>query len=331
MAQTWDEARVQQYIDDGIEESLNLDYKAADAISKTDGKKREITKDVSAMANSDGGVLIYGLIEQNHLPGSIDPVKRSDFSKEWLEHVIGNIRPRIDNLLIHPISIGGSTVDTVYIVEIPQSYTAHQAMDKRYYKRHNFESVAMDDYEIRDVMNRRQHPAIDLELEAVHTHFVREQDWLLRDTSEISKSVGDVCMLNVWARNCGNVYANYVNAFVDIPAGMIEGFELADDDHFTLHGDDYRRYSAENKLRGVEDISVLVDSVIVPRSTQGQYQPILPELRMLLTSVKLLPDYHYYNCHHTVAWEVFADSALPKSGSMNVGELAVRHECEKIR
>ena len=30
------EARVQQYIDDEIEESLNLDYKAAGALAKTD-------------------------------------------------------------------------------------------------------------------------------------------------------------------------------------------------------------------------------------------------------------------------------------------------------
>ena len=50
----WDQARVQQYIDDGVEESLNLDYKAAGALAKTDGKRKEITKDVSAMANSEG-------------------------------------------------------------------------------------------------------------------------------------------------------------------------------------------------------------------------------------------------------------------------------------
>ena len=74
MADVWDEARVQQYIDDGIEESLNLDYKAAGALAKTDGKKKEITKDVSAMANSDGGIIIYGVTEDptnRFLPGRL--------------------------------------------------------------------------------------------------------------------------------------------------------------------------------------------------------------------------------------------------------------------
>jgi predicted HTH transcriptional regulator len=39
-----------------IEENSNLDYKATDSLNKTlDSKKKEIAKDVSAMANSDGG------------------------------------------------------------------------------------------------------------------------------------------------------------------------------------------------------------------------------------------------------------------------------------
>ena len=135
MAEIWDQARVQQYIDDGVEESLNLDYKAAGALAKTDSKRREVTKDVSAMANSDGGNILYGVTENGHLPGNIDPVNRQAISKEWLEHVIGNIRPRIENLIIHSVTIGNSNPDVVYIVQIPKSHTAHQAMDKRYYKR----------------------------------------------------------------------------------------------------------------------------------------------------------------------------------------------------
>jgi predicted HTH transcriptional regulator len=59
----WDEAKLQSYIGNSIEESLTLDYKAADALASSDGKKKEITKDVSAMANSAGGLIIYGISE----------------------------------------------------------------------------------------------------------------------------------------------------------------------------------------------------------------------------------------------------------------------------
>jgi len=161
MPTTWDEAEIQRHIDDEIEESLELDYKAANALAKSDGKKTEITKDVSAMANSAGGTIIYGLKEhptERHRAEKIDPIDHTQFSKEWLEHVINNIRPRLSGVIIHPVSLSTGPNDVVYVAEIPQSHTAHQAADKRYYKRFNFESVAMEDFEIRDIINRVSTP-----------------------------------------------------------------------------------------------------------------------------------------------------------------------------
>src|SRR5215203_923164 len=84
----WDETRLSKLIKDGIEESYNVEYKAAAALGAADRQKLDITKDVSAMANSAGGVLIYGIAEfadaaKKHLPERIDPINRSQFSKEW--------------------------------------------------------------------------------------------------------------------------------------------------------------------------------------------------------------------------------------------------------
>lgn len=111
------------------------------------------------MANSAGGILIYGVKEhadpeKKHLAEAIDPIDRTSFSKEWLEQVINNIRPHVRNILIHPISLSSSPSAVAYVVEIPQSTTAHQAQDHRYYKRLNFLSEPMEDYEIRDIMKR---------------------------------------------------------------------------------------------------------------------------------------------------------------------------------
>jgi len=60
---SWNEAKLKELIRDKIEESFTLEYKSAGALSRDSKAKLEITKDVSAMANSDGGVLIYGLAE----------------------------------------------------------------------------------------------------------------------------------------------------------------------------------------------------------------------------------------------------------------------------
>jgi hypothetical protein len=165
----WTKEKLESMIADGIEESLGVEYKAAGALAKDDDKKREITKDVSAFANSAGGVLIYGIAEhtdkaRQHLPECLDPVSRREISKEWLEQIVQQIQPRVEGVAIYPVAIDAQNEKVCYVVEIPRSSTAHQARDLRYYKRHNFNALPMEDYEVRDVMNRRTHPALRLSL-----------------------------------------------------------------------------------------------------------------------------------------------------------------------
>jgi predicted HTH transcriptional regulator len=159
----WNRERIEQLIHDNVEESLSLEYKGAEALGKSDAKKAEIVRDVSALANSSGGILIYGVAEfqqreHRHRPEKVDPVDRKEFPKEWLEQIIQSIQPRIDGLVIEPVKIDNSSV--CYVVTVPQSYTAHQARDHVYYRRHNFNVLPMEDYELRDVMNRRKRPKI---------------------------------------------------------------------------------------------------------------------------------------------------------------------------
>jgi Putative DNA-binding domain len=166
----WNRERIEQLIRDGVEESLSLEYKSGEALGKSDGKKAEMVKDVSAFANSSGGTLIYGVAEfqqrdQRHRPEKIDPINRQDYSKEWLEQIIQSIQPRIEGIVIEPVDIDSATV--CYVVTIPQSHTAHQARDHVYYRRHNFNVLPMEDYELRDVMNRRKRPRVRASILAV--------------------------------------------------------------------------------------------------------------------------------------------------------------------
>lgn len=148
---------VKDLIDNEIEESIHLDFKDAQALDKSDGKKKEISKDVSAFANSDGGIIIYGIKEANHKANSITYIDGHLFTKEWLEQTVSSsIQRRISNLNIYPVRNNGNVNETVYIVKIPKSYdTPHLCKDKRFYKRFNFESVPMEEYEIRQSYGQR--------------------------------------------------------------------------------------------------------------------------------------------------------------------------------
>jgi predicted HTH transcriptional regulator len=131
-------AEVQKLVDTQVQESLHLDYKDSRALGSD--KASEIAQDVSAFANADGGTIIYGVREANHVPVKIDEgVDHRKLSHEWLEQIIrSNITPRIDELRIAPIRL--TTDKSIYAVHIPKSYRGpHQEMkSKRYYKRYDY-------------------------------------------------------------------------------------------------------------------------------------------------------------------------------------------------
>lgn len=147
-------ADLHRYIENAIPESINLDYKDSRALN---GKPGEIAKDVSAFANADGGIIIYGIKEEHHRPIELDAgVDHLTKTREWLETVIlTNITPTLDNFEVIQVELSDS--NSAYVVSIPKSVRApHQErQNKRYYKRYNFCSVPLEDYEIRDIMNRR--------------------------------------------------------------------------------------------------------------------------------------------------------------------------------
>lgn len=148
---------LQWLIDNQVQENIHLDYKDSRALSKSNIS--EICKDVSAFANSDGGMIIYGIREDEngHFPKNIDAgVDNKIINKEWLENSINsNINPKIEGVIIKQISVSDEA--SAFVVSIPKSYRApHQEGSKRvYYKRYNFKSAPMEHYEILDIQNRK--------------------------------------------------------------------------------------------------------------------------------------------------------------------------------
>ena len=144
-------------IENEYEENINLDFKRAEALDKSERVKTSIAKDVSSFANSDGGIIIYGIKEEKHIAKELSFIDGNIYNKEWLENVIqSRIKPRIDDLRIIPIRFDNKIDRTIYIVKIPISKDApHQEVTKKiFYKRFNFSSVPMEEYEIRDLYNR---------------------------------------------------------------------------------------------------------------------------------------------------------------------------------
>jgi hypothetical protein len=324
MSKKWNQTVIQQYIDDEIQESLTLEYKAADALGKSDGKKKEITKDVSAMANAAGGIIIYGVKEyderdKRHLPEKIDEIDRTQFSKEWLEQVINNIRPRLDGLAICPVSISSGPKNVVYVVDVPQSTTAHQATDHRYYKRYNFQSVPMEDHEVRDVMNRATTPNPQIEFRA-STWSERFPDGMMRGHYN----------LRITIKNQGvRVINNFKLMLITPEVGWVEGESLIIAPHFDFKSADEKKENITYSHLANRDGSV--DLLIVYRAKEL----LFPEDQFDIGSEigwkihqDRKPDEPTADWHRILSeerllkWTLYADDMPPKQGEFLIHELA---------
>jgi hypothetical protein len=140
-----------------MEESVYLEFKSAASLENTDRNKIEISKDVSAFANSDGGLLIYGIKEKDHKADSYDFIDGRKVTKEWIENVIdSNIKRIIPKLRIFPIRFDSDLEKSVFIIKIPASrMSPHMSSENRYYRRANYKVIPMEEYEIRNLYNRR--------------------------------------------------------------------------------------------------------------------------------------------------------------------------------
>jgi hypothetical protein len=291
----WDEVRLQALIVDRVEERFDLEYKAAAALD--DKAKNDITKDISAMANSAGGTIIYGLAQfddaaREHLPERITAVDRVAFSKEWLEQMTSQIRPRIPDLRIHSIQLSTGPDNVVYVVEVPQGTTAHQARDFRYYRRYNFEAVPMADHEIRDVMNRRAHPRIVVRASLCFFHGRKLQS-------------GADGRLSFFLTNQSDVFARYIMLIAHAPI-KIRNVTVA--------------YDVPNKILEVTDdgighkliFSNHIGSPLFPRASLNPYFEFKSVAGIEHEQERLLNNYKF---------SLFADSMPVQHGAFTLEEI----------
>jgi hypothetical protein len=312
----WSLDYLNSLIENKVQESLNLEYKSAEALDEK--HRNEITKDVSSFANSDGGIIIYGIKEFNdkdkkHLPEKIDPINPSLFSRERLEQIINLIRPKIEGLIIIPIDLDENMV--AYIVEIPKGNTAHQANDKRYYKRYNFISTPMEDYEIRDINNRLTHPKIELELQIITT-ITEFRDHMLGGFSSfnlqtIPSKKDTSTKLKIYANNIGSVYVNYVSAKLYIPSNLL----LFDKDIEKV-----TVLNVKNKFRDVTEYQSTGMSVMPKSYAASRFEPILPGNYLFLKDESIVNDVNSFH-QQEIKWEVNADNAPVQKGSIKIFDI----------
>ncbi|MCL0095256.1 ATP-binding protein [Dehalococcoidia bacterium] len=137
---------IYRLIDDRIEEGLTLKYK------KDLGNNHDIAKEVCALANSEGGTLIYGVISKDRIPTGLSWIE-GDNVEERIQNVISaSIQPKFDGLCVFPYPNPDGHKQAVFVVEVPRSPSMPHMTNSRYYKRRGSVSSPMEHDEIKNAM-----------------------------------------------------------------------------------------------------------------------------------------------------------------------------------
>jgi len=140
----------------GQMESLQLEFKDSRLFTASPNKiVDELTKEISAFANTVGGILVVGISEKKDGKSRIaDHIDSGVDSKVWYRERVqqlieSNISPFLSGIRIHTVSIDQVGYKCAIVIYVPEGTTAYQASDKRYYGRSEFEAKALPDHEIR--------------------------------------------------------------------------------------------------------------------------------------------------------------------------------------
>lgn len=116
-----DVSLLQKLCDDRCPESQSLEFKR-DLPGNSDKDKHEICKDVAALANTEGGDLVYGVDEKAGAAGSVSAIsgEPSDAAMRRIAQVLdAGIEPRIQGLKMHHVDVPGGYC---LVIRVPSSF-----------------------------------------------------------------------------------------------------------------------------------------------------------------------------------------------------------------
>jgi len=148
---------MQKLCDDRCPESQTLEFKR-DLPGNSDKEKHEILKDVSCLANTDGGDLVYGVEEIAGAAGSLAPItgEPADAAMRRVAQVLdAGIEPRIQGLRLRHVDIPGGYA---MVIRVPASFDGPHCIrtnqNRRFVMRNSTSTTDMSFDQVRAAFDR---------------------------------------------------------------------------------------------------------------------------------------------------------------------------------
>ena len=153
------------------EENLHLDFKTLNGSSlKSSDDKANFAKALSGFANSDGGMVVWGVDARGNADGmdcatSLEPVEDVSLLLTRLNSLTSDmVSPSVDGVqhrIVHRNDDASGFVATLVPCSDSGPHMAKGRLD-RYYKRSGDSFLKMEHFDVADMFGRRPHPALSL-------------------------------------------------------------------------------------------------------------------------------------------------------------------------
>ena len=171
-----DQEAIDEFVRTQQEEHLHLDFKAVGSADLTRDDRKNLAKSISGFANSDGGVIIWGVDARQNSEGvdgarATRPIENLDRFMSRLRHLAGEaVSPAVPSVRHRPIPIQGTSKGFAATLIPASDGGPHQAKlgEDRYYKRSGDRFSKMEHFEIEDMFGRRPRPDLFLMHRVIH-------------------------------------------------------------------------------------------------------------------------------------------------------------------
>jgi hypothetical protein len=306
----------------GQEETIRLEFKSGKLFD--DGKDiwSGISKEVSAFANTEGGVLVLGLPEEKigkiKVAGDPDGVPNSLTKDDLQRRIEDNLRPYLPGIHYYRVPIESLPDRVVWVVEIPQGKTAYQASDCKYYGRSEVEAKPLRDDVIRLRMERGRvaRARIEARLNSSLNHTV---DYVLREH--------DPEAFELFKNNRSEAISRYTGlatllGIEDRPDRISAQLYLVNDGELTVRAP-LIRLSADLSLNDQLASKITLPTPLEMWNTELFDQAIYPDDEITIPrdiGFQCSGDQCFAAGAFVIVWKVFLDNAPSCSGRIDLGQ-----------
>lgn len=336
---SWTEADVMALL--GQSESIRCEFKAGTMFDREPESKwvETLSKEVSALANTEGGELILGVDEDKkskpRLAVRVDGIPTTVAPERLQQLIEGNVSPYLPGMRVQRVRLSAFDDRVVYVVQVPQGTTAYQVNDGRYYGRSEFGVNYLRDHEVRLRMSRGRvaRAAVILRLKGIQLGSALEAKRLV----EIEQA----------KREIRTQHAPAIEAFKTGPEGAMQrhGLELLDAnlalEHLNAQAaetlDCQDEISFDLVLRNDGELTIRDPTIqIDERRPDGILDGVPLAQRLDLSNHVIYPgeerEIAGSHCHlrcrreailatgdYLIGWTVFLDNSPPSRGEIDLG------------